>query len=65
LINGVLFSDIIIIKYEFYNSTSKAEKKIAVSFITLHRWRKKIAVCQNYEDRRKERSLIALAFRYM
>ena len=49
----VLFIDIIIIKYDFYNLTSKAEKNMIAS------------VFQNYEDRRKERSLIALAFRYM
>jgi len=50
----MLFIDIIIIiiKYDFYNLTSKAEKNM-------------IAVFHNYEDRRKERSLIALAFRYM
>ncbi len=50
----MLFIDIIIIiiKYDFYNLTSKAEKNM-------------IAVFHNYEDRREERSLIALAFRYM
>lgn len=50
----VLFIDIIIIKYDFYNLTSKAEKN-----------KNMIAVFRNYEVRRKERSLIAFAFYYM